>query len=87
MITKARVFAKSEHAGTDLTGKWDETIFSASDVNAYQDASKILAFKIKLAAMSASFSMLNNNAIRLKILFINIRFFRSTLYFLQKTHV
>ena len=44
MITKSRVFAKNEHAGTDLTGKWDETIFSASDVNAYQDASRILAF-------------------------------------------
>ena len=33
-------------AGTDLTGKWDETILNASDVNAYQDASKILAFSV-----------------------------------------
>jgi 4-aminobutyrate aminotransferase-like enzyme len=27
-----------------LSGKWDETIFNASDVNAYQDATNILAF-------------------------------------------
>lgn len=27
-----------------MTGKWDETIFAASDVNAYQDANNILAF-------------------------------------------
>ena len=44
MVTKSRTFAKTEHAGTDLTGKWDETILNASDVNAYQDASKILSF-------------------------------------------
>ena len=43
-VTKANPFSKSEQAGTDISGKWDETIFSASDVNAYQDASKILAF-------------------------------------------
>lgn len=43
-IARQSVFPKNEQAGTDLSGKWDETIFSASDVNAYQDASKILAF-------------------------------------------
>jgi len=43
-VSKSSPFSKSEQAGTEVSGKWDETIFSASDVNAYQDASKILAF-------------------------------------------
>ena len=43
-VSKANPFSKSEQAGVDISGKWDETIFSTSDVNAYQDASKILAF-------------------------------------------
>lgn len=28
-------FAKAEPSGTNLSGKWDETIFGTSDVNAY----------------------------------------------------
>lgn len=38
------VLAKTESVGTDLTGSWNNTIFTASDVNAYQDANNILAF-------------------------------------------
>lgn len=38
------VFPQSAHSGVRLTGKWDETLYSASDVNAYQEASSILAF-------------------------------------------
>ena len=38
------VLPRSESQSTDLSGKWDETIFSASDVNAYQDATNVLAF-------------------------------------------
>jgi 4-aminobutyrate aminotransferase-like enzyme len=37
-------FAKFESTTVDLSGTWDETIFNASDVNAYQEASKISAF-------------------------------------------
>jgi 4-aminobutyrate aminotransferase-like enzyme len=37
-------FAKFESTSVDLSGNWDETIFNASDVNAYQEASKIAAF-------------------------------------------
>lgn len=44
VICKSSLIAKSEQAGTDLSGKWDETIFAASDVNGYQEASRILAF-------------------------------------------
>lgn len=35
VICNSSIFAKSEQAGTDLSGKWDETIFATSDVNAY----------------------------------------------------
>lgn len=35
---------KTESLGTALTGKWDNTLFTASDVNAYQDANNILTF-------------------------------------------
>lgn len=45
-FTKASVFPKAENQGTDTTGKWDETLFAASDINAYQEASKILAFTV-----------------------------------------
>lgn len=38
------VFPQSAHSGVRLTGKWDETLYAASDVNAYQEASSILAF-------------------------------------------
>ena len=34
-FTKPSLFPKSENAGTDLTGKWDQTLFAQSDVNAY----------------------------------------------------
>lgn len=38
------VLPKSEQASVDMSGTWDETIFTASDVNAYQDATNIMAF-------------------------------------------
>lgn len=44
-FTKPSVFPKTENQGTDLTGKWDQNLFAQSDVNAYQEASKILAFQ------------------------------------------
>jgi 4-aminobutyrate aminotransferase-like enzyme len=43
-FTKASVFTKTEQSGTHLSGKWDETLFATSDINAYQEASKVLAF-------------------------------------------
>jgi 4-aminobutyrate aminotransferase-like enzyme len=43
-MTRGSAFAKTESSGTDLSGKWDQTILNASDVNAYQDATNILAF-------------------------------------------
>lgn len=44
MMSRGSSFAKTESSGTDLSGKWDQTILNSSDVNAYQDASNILAF-------------------------------------------
>jgi 4-aminobutyrate aminotransferase-like enzyme len=44
LMTRGSAFAKTESSGTDLSGKWDQTILNASDVNAYQDATNILAF-------------------------------------------
>ena len=34
-FTRPSVFAKREQAGVDMSGKWDETIYASSDVNAY----------------------------------------------------
>ena len=41
-LMRSRAFAKTEAAGTDLTGSWDETILGRNDIGAYQDASKVL---------------------------------------------
>ena len=35
-------FSNSEPAGVDMSGSWDEVNIRRNDVNAYQDASKIL---------------------------------------------
>jgi 4-aminobutyrate aminotransferase-like enzyme len=43
-FTRMNRFAKFESTAVDVSGKWDETILSASDINAYQEASKIAAF-------------------------------------------
>jgi len=42
--TAGSQFAKAESQSLDLSGKWDNTIFAAADVNAYQDANNVLAF-------------------------------------------
>lgn len=43
-MLRSRAFVKTEAAGTNLTGSWDETILGRNDVGAYQDASKVLTF-------------------------------------------
>ena len=43
-FTRMNRFAKFESSAVDMSGNWDETILQASDVNAYQEASKIAAF-------------------------------------------
>lgn len=44
-LTRGSGFTKTESSGTDLTGKWDQTIINSSDVYAHQEASGILAFQ------------------------------------------
>ncbi len=63
MVTKARTFAKREHAGTDSNGKWDESILNASDVNAYQDASKILTFSVANGTKGSHVQDLDGNVL------------------------
>jgi acetylornithine/succinyldiaminopimelate/putrescine aminotransferase len=43
-FTRMSRFGKFESTSVDMSGHWDETLFNASDVNAYQEASKIAAF-------------------------------------------
>ena len=42
--SRNRAFVKTEAAGIDLTGSWDETLLRKNDVGAYQEASKIHTF-------------------------------------------
>ena len=37
-------FAKTEAAGVDLSGSWDQQVLRANDVDAFQDSSKIHTF-------------------------------------------
>ena len=43
-FTRGRVFAKTESAGTDLTGSWDESMLRRNDLGAYQDVSNVHTF-------------------------------------------
>lgn len=43
-LLRKSLFARSEHSDVRLTGKWDETLYASSDVNAFQEASSIMAF-------------------------------------------
>ena len=38
---RSRVFSKTEAAGTDLSGSWDESTLRRNDVSAFQEASKV----------------------------------------------
>lgn len=42
--SRGSAFAKTEAAGTDLTGSWDESTLRRNDVGGYQDTSKIHTF-------------------------------------------
>lgn len=43
-FTRTRAFTRTEAAGTDLSGSWDETILRINDTAAFQEASKIHTF-------------------------------------------
>jgi 4-aminobutyrate aminotransferase-like enzyme len=62
-FVKPGVFPKQESAGTALSGKWDETIFNASDVNAYQEASKLLAFTDSRGSMGSYVQDVDKNVL------------------------
>lgn len=42
--SRGRVFAKTESAGTDLTGSWDESMLRRNDLGGYQDTQKVHTF-------------------------------------------
>ena len=41
---RSRAFAKTEAAGTDMSGSWDETMLRRNDTNAFQEASLVHTF-------------------------------------------
>ena len=40
-MQRSRAFVKTEAAGTDMSGSWDESALRRMDVGAFQEASKV----------------------------------------------